>query len=243
MARAELPDLVGPDTPDGESQPLSSGESPVMPPPPGAQRLPSQDRGQRRVDSILDAAAELFGEEGVDAVSMNAIAQRAGSSVGSLYHFFPNKDAIVEALAVRYCREMIDLNTAMLRPEMIAAPLKQVLHGVVEGFAHYHAANPAYDEVYQAALKSSGGRKSPAFEQVEHSIRNTVDEYLARRMPDMPGQERGLYAATAVAAVHWLIAEAQWHDGAERAGRLVHLKEMLVRYFAPADAQYGLGAL
>ncbi|MCU0650332.1 MAG: TetR/AcrR family transcriptional regulator [Gemmatimonadaceae bacterium] len=218
----------------------SAGGAYAEAPVPAGQRAPSQDRGQRRVDSILDAASELFAEQGVDAVSVNAIAQRAGSSVGSLYHFFPNKDAIVEALAARYCREMVDLNIALLRPEMVTAPLDAVLSGVVEGFAHYHTSNPAYDEVYQAALRSSGGHQSPVFQQVQQSIRATVDEYLSRRMPTMPAEERGYYAMTSVAAVHWLIAEATMRDPAERPGRMRHLKEMLVRYFEPAEREYGV---
>lgn len=211
----------------------------LAPPPAIAgSRLPSQDRGQRRVDSILDAAAELFAEQGVDAVSVNAIAARAGSSVGSLYHFFPNKDAIIEALALRYCREMVALNAQLLRPEMIAAPIEVVLGNVVDGFARYHGANAAYDQVYQAALRASGGRKSPAFEQVEQSIRQTVDAYLAARYPALPAEDRALYAITSVAAVHWLIAEATWHDPAEQPGRYAHLTTMLIRYFAPLEAAY-----
>ncbi|MCU0647078.1 MAG: TetR/AcrR family transcriptional regulator [Gemmatimonadaceae bacterium] len=222
---------------DGSSQ---GGGPYTEAPVPSGQRAPSQDRGQRRVDSILDAAAALFAEQGVDAVSVNAIAQRAGSSVGSLYHFFPNKDAIVEALAARYCREMVDLNIALLRPEMVTAPLDAVLSGVVEGFMHYHTSNPAYDEVYQAALRTSGGHQSPVFQQVQQSIRATVDEYLSRRMPTMPSEERGYYAMTSVAAVHWLIAEATLRDPIERPGRMRHLKEMLVRYFEPAEREYGV---
>src|SRR4051812_843544 len=69
-------------------------------------RAPQQDRGQRRVDSILDAAEEVFAEQGVDAATTNAIAERAGASVGSLYHFFPSKDAILLALVRRYAERM-----------------------------------------------------------------------------------------------------------------------------------------
>jgi hypothetical protein len=63
-------------------------------------RAPQQERGQRRVEQILDAAESVFTESGVDATSMQAIADRAESSVGSLYHFFPNKDAIVLAVGI-----------------------------------------------------------------------------------------------------------------------------------------------
>ncbi|HSB53997.1 MAG TPA: helix-turn-helix domain-containing protein, partial [Gemmatimonadales bacterium] len=69
-------------------------------------RQPRQERGERRVEEILDAAAAVIAEGGVEAATTNAIAERAGSSVGSLYHFFPHKDAIVLALAERYEAEL-----------------------------------------------------------------------------------------------------------------------------------------
>lgn len=48
------------------------------------------------MEQILDAAEAVFAETGVDGASMQAIADRAESSVGSLYHFFPNKEAVIE---------------------------------------------------------------------------------------------------------------------------------------------------
>src|SRR5215471_15914821 len=57
-----------------------------------------QARGFRRIEHLLDVAAQIFAEVGFEAATTNAIAARAGVSPGSLYQFFPNKDAIAEAL-------------------------------------------------------------------------------------------------------------------------------------------------
>src|SRR5688500_16639151 len=65
-------------------------------------RAPRQARGQRRVDEILDAAESLVGEVGLADASVQEIARRAGASVGSMYHFFPTKDAILAALVERH---------------------------------------------------------------------------------------------------------------------------------------------
>jgi AcrR family transcriptional regulator len=65
-------------------------------------RQPQQERGIRRVEEILNAAAELFGEIGFEAVTTNAIAARAKISIGSLYQFFPNKESIIITLSNRY---------------------------------------------------------------------------------------------------------------------------------------------
>src|SRR5262252_3918482 len=63
-----------------------------------------QARGQRRIDLLLDVAALVFAEVGFEAATTNVIAARAGISPGSLYRFFPNKDAIAEALADRFAQ-------------------------------------------------------------------------------------------------------------------------------------------
>ncbi|MFF9854228.1 TetR/AcrR family transcriptional regulator [Streptomyces litmocidini] len=60
-----------------------------------------QARGERRIAQILGAAEDLIADMGVQAVSMNAIARRAGISPGSLYQYFPGKDAVVEEMSRR----------------------------------------------------------------------------------------------------------------------------------------------
>src|SRR5437660_6946060 len=69
-------------------------------------RAPKQERGQRRITRILDAAAQEFARVGFDAATTNAIARRAKTSVGSLYQFFPNKEAILQALTEHYLSEI-----------------------------------------------------------------------------------------------------------------------------------------
>lgn len=68
-------------------------------------RLPRQPRGRRRVEALLNAAADEINGAGYDAATMCSIAERAGASIGSLYQFFPNKVAIVQALRQSYCDE------------------------------------------------------------------------------------------------------------------------------------------
>lgn len=69
-------------------------------------RVPRQVRGQRRVAGFLRAAASVITECGYDRTTMSAIAQRAFSSIGSLYQFFPNKRSVVEALRSQYIKEI-----------------------------------------------------------------------------------------------------------------------------------------
>jgi AcrR family transcriptional regulator len=69
-------------------------------------RIPQQERGQRRLTRLLQAAACVIAEMGYEAATMCAIAERAGSSIGSLYQFFPNKEAVAEALRAGYIGEI-----------------------------------------------------------------------------------------------------------------------------------------
>ena len=64
-------------------------------------RAPTQKRSRERVDHILACATHLIAERGSDTMRMSELAERAGISIGSLYQYFPDKAAIVRALAER----------------------------------------------------------------------------------------------------------------------------------------------
>ena len=71
-----------------------------------ARRMPIQARAKKRHEQILDITAELLVKVGVDELTTILIAQSLGISVGSLYHYFPNKIAILYALAQRWLDEI-----------------------------------------------------------------------------------------------------------------------------------------
>ena len=72
--------------------------------PSSARRIPTQDRSQHTVDCILEGAARIFRREGF-AATTNRIAAEAGVSIGSLYEYFPHKQALLHALAERHLLE------------------------------------------------------------------------------------------------------------------------------------------
>lgn len=63
-------------------------------------------RGRRRVANFLRAAAAVITESGYDIATMSAIAERAHSSIGSLYQFFPNKLSVAEAIRAHHIEEI-----------------------------------------------------------------------------------------------------------------------------------------
>ncbi len=67
-------------------------------------KIPKQKRSRERLEAILEAASEVFAEAGYEAASTEDIAERAGTSIGSLYQFFPNKEVLFNVLSQR-CQE------------------------------------------------------------------------------------------------------------------------------------------
>ena len=93
---------------------------------------PVQQRAQRRRDQILEITAELLEEVGQDDLTTILVAKRAGISVGTLYHYFPNKYAIMYALAEQWVGEM-DIALQELESEAIEAlSLKRFVERCIE---------------------------------------------------------------------------------------------------------------
>ncbi len=77
-------------------------------PPLTPRKRPGQARSRFTVDALLTATMQLLVRGGVGAVNTNDVAERAGVSVGSLYQYFPNKESLLSALAVRCRQELCD---------------------------------------------------------------------------------------------------------------------------------------
>src|ERR1700691_5274991 len=65
-------------------------------------RAPKRQRGKQRVAELLAAGAAVFAEKGYEAATITEIATRAGAPIGSLYQFFPSKEALADTLVQNY---------------------------------------------------------------------------------------------------------------------------------------------
>jgi AcrR family transcriptional regulator len=110
-------------------------------------KLPKQARSEATVDAILEAAAQIFERQGYAAGTTNRIAERAGVSIGSLYQYFPNKDAILVALVHRHLAE----GTAALGPHLgrlsSGARFDELLPDIVDAMVTMHALAPGLHRV------------------------------------------------------------------------------------------------
>ncbi len=98
-------------------------------------RQPKQQRGKERVEKILDAAAAVFDEVGYAAATTHLIAAKAGTAIGSLYQFFPDKAAIFNAMELRHVERVKAMWAQTNTPEIIQLPLRQMIHAIAASVA------------------------------------------------------------------------------------------------------------
>lgn len=109
-------------------------------------KTPQQDRSRHTTEVILQAAARVFATHGYAAGTTNRIAERAGVSIGSLYQYFPNKDAILVALT----RQHLESGLALLAPVMEldhAGSLRTIVRAAVGATMANHRGNPTLHKV------------------------------------------------------------------------------------------------
>jgi AcrR family transcriptional regulator len=128
-----------------------------------ARKAPGQARSQETVSVILEASARILESAGLRGFNTNAIAARAGVSVGSLYQYFPNKDAIVRALITSFEETLHD---AVLRAVQggRGGALKPRLRLLVRALVTIHYARPRLNRMLEAEEERVGsGADSAAF--------------------------------------------------------------------------------
>jgi AcrR family transcriptional regulator len=133
------------------------------------------------VDQILEAAARVFAERGYAGATTNHIAERAGVSIGSLYQYFPNKDAILVALHARHMESASEVVKEMMEEALREkkAP-ERLLRRFVTQVIEMHASQPALLHV----LLYEGPRTPELSERlhaIEDGMAHAVEQMLARR--------------------------------------------------------------
>jgi AcrR family transcriptional regulator len=187
-----------------------------------------QERGKRRIESILDAASEVFADAGYEGATTNRIAAEAGISPGSLYQFFPNKAAIAEALTARYVAGWDQTYTAALSPALGRRPLPQVVDQVVDALVAFHVAHRG------AKALLAGADVSPELAAVTESLHaamcDRVEDLIAGLAPALPAADRARSAEVTVQIVKAILPLVLAAAPAERGPVVAELKRALTGY-------------
>jgi AcrR family transcriptional regulator len=110
-------------------------------------RQPVQQRSAKRVEQMLNASAELIDELGYDALTTTLIAKRAGVAVGSLYQFFPDKRAVVQALTQRNLEQFIASVTERLA-QVDHGHWWEVVDSILDIYLRMHREIPGFSKVH-----------------------------------------------------------------------------------------------
>ena len=117
-------------------------------------KRPRQQRSKDTVDTILDATTRVLVKHGFDGLTTNAVAAAAGVSIGSVYQYFPNKEALVAALIDRHVEKM---NAAILSELVRVAtlPIAEAARCVIELTIRAHAIEPQLHRVLSEQVPRS----------------------------------------------------------------------------------------
>jgi AcrR family transcriptional regulator len=187
-----------------------------------------QERGKRRIESILDAAAAVFADVGYGGASTNRIAAAAGISPGSLYQFFANKQAIAEALTTRYVADMEAMYDSALDPRRATLPLPEMIDRVVDEMVAFHLANPAAKALLAGADISA--ELAAATESLHTAMCGRVEDLIAASAPGLPRDDLARTAEVAVQITKALLPMVLAAPAAERDAVVAELKRALVGY-------------
>lgn len=97
-------------------------------------RVPTQARSREKVERALSAAESLLEREGADSITLPRVAQEAGVSVGALYQYLPDREAIVEALSATYYGRLEDLMDRLVA-DLSATRPEDPVGAVIEAMA------------------------------------------------------------------------------------------------------------
>ena len=145
------------------------------------------------MEALLDATARVLTREGYDRASTNRIAAVAGVSVGSLYQYFPNKEALVAALVARHNREILELARDALK-EVVSLDLEAAVRAMVRAAVDAHLVDPALHRIFAEQVPRMG--QLAKIEDLERETFLLVRHYLEERRKEI--SIRDLDTATSI---------------------------------------------
>jgi AcrR family transcriptional regulator len=120
-------------------------------------RLPVQGRSRERVNTILNCTIELIKEVGVQGLKTSEIARQAEISLPSLYRYFPNKTAIIKALAEQHIEKL----NRILQAFLIDFDLDEGFDHLIDVYAQFYRSEPGYKEIW------SGVESMPELQELD----------------------------------------------------------------------------
>lgn len=206
------------------SQALSKAANPA-----GMRRQPRQARSQERVNHILDVAEQLFIADGYAATTTNAIATRANVPIGSLYQFFPDKAAILQALARRYAERLHQRFIELHLTEMATLPLAGYVDLLIDTTDQFFSEHPGYHAIFMQVEGTM-----PELESLEAAVDaqyiQDLAGFLSRTYPGLSPEDYETIAFVIVKAIGTLLWLSLSQDAAFRQRLVRETKRLMLAY-------------
>jgi len=195
-------------------------------------RQPKQQRGKQRVEKILDAAAAVFDEVGYEAATTHLIAARAGTAIGSLYQFFPDKAAIFKAMELRHAERVKAMWAELDIPALVQLPLRQMIHALVI------AVTELFEQPVSRVVFVQFFLAPQIFQSIDESMTqeaiNFTASILQQRNPALSEEQYNLLAEVCVHSSNALILAALRSPDQQHRQRLSQqIENLLVSYLEP----------
>ena len=168
-------------------------------------RVPQQGRSREKVRRVLDAADALLAREGAGALVTTRVAREAGIAVGSVYAYFPDKEAIVEALALRHWSSVSDAIAGVVEAdarEPVDDPVAAVMAAVVARFR----GSAGFRALWFSPLRTE--RIRDVTRPLRTEVGGWVERLLAAHWPQARVEQRATAARMFVLAGDGLLREA-----------------------------------
>ncbi|MEU6929700.1 TetR/AcrR family transcriptional regulator [Streptomyces sp. 2RAF24] len=196
---------------------------------PRLRRQPRQARSRARVEAILAAADRILSQEGYEALTMRRVAEESGAPVGSIYQFYADKSAVVDALGRRYL-EGFERAIDDLVERALADELTDLVGTMVDVYADLFRAQPGGMALW------AGRHLSPELARADEASNALVAAGLQRIVEHLTGGPGGEPARRATRMVVWA-ANAVLHEVFKGGGEpdretVDELKRMLDVYWA-----------
>src|ERR1700677_2598427 len=140
--------------------------------------LPKRQRGKQRVAELLAAGAAVFAEKGYAAATMTEIAARAGAPIGSLYQFFPSKEALADTLVQNYVA-LLAADLASLEARAADIDTRAIVEGLFSVLRGHPQERAATLPLAEARMDERTRR-----ETFRYLLRRRIAAILRARSPD-----------------------------------------------------------
>lgn len=139
---------------DDELKQEAAGQAALAPLLLRLRRAPVRARGRVTFERILDTTARLLDEHGVERISTNLIASRAGVNIATLYKYFPNKLSVINALFEHQMRQRVADALAGLPTPGVSADWRAAVDAIVDGISAARSRQPGNGALRRAMLSS-----------------------------------------------------------------------------------------